>query len=155
MKINLGCGNNILEGYVNYDLYPCSDSVRKLDLNKLPLSLPSNYADVILLSHVLEHLVCDKFAFMKDIHRILKPEGRVIVKLPVYCNIIQHTQFAFSYHYLNSLFNGSDDNLEYAPPLFSLVRRTRHKSLRVIVNQIKNRVIDLFSSEYEWELMKR
>ena len=38
-KINLGCGDKILEGYENYDNYPINDSVKYLGLNDLPLNL--------------------------------------------------------------------------------------------------------------------
>ena len=71
-QLNLGCGETILDGYENYDLYPCDGRVRKLDLNKLPLSFEDNSVDFILLSHVFEHLDVNHYDFMKEIHRILK-----------------------------------------------------------------------------------
>lgn len=44
------------------------------------VSFPDNYFDVILLSHILEHLRSDKVeAIMSEVLRILKPEGKLII----------------------------------------------------------------------------
>ena len=154
-KINLGCGTDIREGYENYDMYPIDDRVKKIDLNCLPLPFENDSIDFVLLSHVLEHLDVNLFDFMKDIHRILKPpEGRVSVYLPSYCNIIQHTKMSFSHNYMDTLFKGTGER-EQIEPLFNCVGYVRKRRWLDIIGQIKNRVVDLFSSEYIWVLEKK
>lgn len=75
LKIQLGCGGNILEGWTNHD----SD----VDITK-PLPWEANTVDMILLEHVLEHvnthhaLLC-----LMECCRILKPSGRLRLCIPV------------------------------------------------------------------------
>lgn len=66
--------------------------------NGLPSELNKQF-DIVLLSHVLEH-ICYPENLLNDIKNVLKPEGRVIVALP---NIM---------HY-NSRFNLLRGNFEY------------------------------------------
>ena len=52
MKLNLGCGDLILEGYNNCDLYnPKADT--KCDVTKLPFGNES--VEEILAQHIIEH----------------------------------------------------------------------------------------------------
>lgn len=55
IRLNLGCGRNIREGWVNADrsLLPGVDVV--VDLEK-ELPFADDSADEILLSHVIEHI---------------------------------------------------------------------------------------------------
>jgi len=102
IKLNLGCGNHILDGWENYDLYP-SENVKKLDLNRLPYPFPDNYADEILVSHVLEHLYAPIYEAMLELHRILKPGGKLAVALPANSNIVTHQKDRFNIFYFNAL----------------------------------------------------
>jgi SAM-dependent methyltransferase len=52
----------------------------KLDITHLPFNTDS--FDVILCSHVLEH-VYDDVAAMKELYRVLKPGGWAIVQVPI------------------------------------------------------------------------
>jgi predicted SAM-dependent methyltransferase len=105
IKLNLGCGKKILEGWINYDFYPINDKVKYLDLNKLPLNIKSNYADVILLQHVYEHLYVDPSEFFIDINRILKKGGILKVVLPVFGSTIKHKKTYYSKKFLIGLEN--------------------------------------------------
>jgi len=104
-QLNLGCGETILDGYENYDLYPCDGRVRKLDLNKLPLSFEDNSVDFILLSHVFEHLDVNHYDFMKEIHRILKHAGLVEIRTPVHHFCCEHTIGYMPSYYFNTICN--------------------------------------------------
>ncbi len=55
-KLNLGCGLNHREGYVNLDAVklPGVDVVH--DLNKMPYPFKTNQFDEIICQHLLEHL---------------------------------------------------------------------------------------------------
>lgn len=75
MKLNLGCGSDYREGYVNVD-QPSAVTRRDLavDLSVLPWAFDDNSADEILMNGSLEHLA-DTHRNMMEIHRILKPGG--------------------------------------------------------------------------------
>jgi len=102
-RLNLGCGMDFKEGYVNCDMYPenlntpFKKRILKVDLNDYPLPFEDNTIDEIICSHVLEHLV-DPYRFISELHRILKKGGRIIVKVPSSCNQISHLR---SKHFKN------------------------------------------------------
>jgi len=102
VKLNLGCGNHILEGWDNYDIHP-SKNVKELDLNKLPYPFPDNHADEILASHVLEHLYLPIYDAMIELHRILKPGGKLIVAFSIQSNIVVHQKDRFNIFYFNAI----------------------------------------------------
>jgi SAM-dependent methyltransferase len=81
MKLNLGAGKFKKRGYVNVD----NDKNAKPDvlwnLNKFPYPFSKNYFDLIEGDHVLEHLE-EPFNVMIELHRILKPKGILIIKVP-------------------------------------------------------------------------
>lgn len=75
MKINLGCGGNILDGFLNYD-----DDV---DISK-PLPWKDNSIEFILAEHVFEHISPqDGLRFLDECRRILKPGGTLRLCVPV------------------------------------------------------------------------
>jgi predicted SAM-dependent methyltransferase len=79
-KLNLGCGNDIKEGYINVDLYnPKADII--WDLNKFPWPFGDNEFDEIYAAHILEHLN-DTVRAMEEIWRISKRGAKVIIKVP-------------------------------------------------------------------------
>ncbi len=65
--------------YVSGDLEP-GRADRQLDLTAL--ELPDAAADLVLCSHVLEH-VGDDAAAIRELHRVCAPGGRVLVQSPV------------------------------------------------------------------------
>ena len=79
MKINLGCGEKKLEGYVNVDV--CGNPDVCADLSVYPWPFESDSADEVFSEHFLEH-VKDFEAAILEMHRILKPEGVLHFKVP-------------------------------------------------------------------------
>lgn len=79
MKLNLGCGSKILDGYVNID-QNCGDI--KFDLSK-KWPLDDDSADEILMDHVLEHLNLEHV--YQEVWRVLKNNGIWDVWVP-HCN---------------------------------------------------------------------
>ncbi len=79
-KLNLGCGTDIREGWVNLDSskLPGVDVVH--DLEKLPLPFKDGEFGEIVCQDVLEHL--DYVPTLKEIHRILAPGGKVHIRVP-------------------------------------------------------------------------
>lgn len=81
IKLNLGCGDQYLEGYVNCDILDTIKVDKKFDLTKFPYPFEDSHADEILLDNVLEHLP-DIVGTMRELHRILKPGGVVKIYVP-------------------------------------------------------------------------
>jgi len=78
MKINLGCGSNYMQGWLNVDRWPEAHPDLVLDLEQTPWPLEDNCADEILLRRVLEQLGQSDDAFMailKELYRISKPDA--------------------------------------------------------------------------------
>ena len=85
MKLNLGCGLRPLDGYVNVDKENKSKCDYAWNLEETPWPWPSASCDEIMASHVLEHLGLTPDAFcaiIVEIHRVLEPGGKLIVKTP-------------------------------------------------------------------------
>ena len=78
MKINLGCGGNYMQGWLNVDRWPDVNPDLLMDLEQTPWPLEDNCADEILLRRVLEHLGQSSDAFLailREIYRISKPDA--------------------------------------------------------------------------------
>lgn len=59
-------------------------SVRKFDICTEAASLPSDYYDLILHSHVMEHIPCNVTAALYHIHRSLRPGGIHLMCVPFF-----------------------------------------------------------------------
>lgn len=81
MKLNLGCGQKYLAGYVNCDVITEVKADQYFDLNLMPYPLESGCADEIFMDNVLEHL--DNIPrVMEELHRVLKVGGRLRILVP-------------------------------------------------------------------------
>jgi SAM-dependent methyltransferase len=90
-KLNLGCGRFPKPGYVNVDWRdaPGVDVIH--DLSKLPYPFRDESFEQIEADHVLEHLP-EIFVVMREIHRILKPGGRLILRVPHFSRGFSHPE---------------------------------------------------------------
>jgi SAM-dependent methyltransferase len=83
-RLNLGCGDDYREGWVNVDVGKCRKDVEH-NLETLPLPFADNQFDYILLQHVIEHVARDKFPlFMRELHRISAPHGVIHIEAPYF-----------------------------------------------------------------------
>ena len=80
MNLNLGCGPEPKEGFLNYDIKPFGD-VQGDCTDGLPFKNES--LDGILASHLLEH-INDLRKLKHDMLRVLKPGGKLTVIVPYY-----------------------------------------------------------------------
>lgn len=80
MKLNLGCGQDILPGWTNVDHVAGKGVDVVADLTTV-LPWPSNSVDEVLISHTLEHLPMWEHT-VREIHRILRPGGILTIKVP-------------------------------------------------------------------------
>ncbi|MFO0674836.1 MAG: methyltransferase domain-containing protein [Polyangiaceae bacterium] len=84
MRLNVGCGRNALDGWVNLDAValPGVNVVADLERcegTKLPFDDDS--VDELLLSHVLEH-VRNVLPMMQELHRVAKPDAKLTALVP-------------------------------------------------------------------------
>lgn len=86
VRLNIACGQNKQEGYIGVDCVKtsCTDVVHNLDI--FPWPFPDNYADEILCSHYVEHVV-NLIGFMDEIYRIAKKGCKVTVIAPYYSSM--------------------------------------------------------------------
>ena len=87
MKINFGCGDKKLAGYVNVDI--CGEPDVRTDLSKFPWPFESECADEVYSEHFLEH-VKDFESTIFELHRILKPDGILHFKVPISRALFSH-----------------------------------------------------------------
>ncbi|PEP85131.1 class I SAM-dependent methyltransferase [Bacillus toyonensis] len=83
-KLHLGCGQTILEGWINLDIMPMEGVDIIADLNQCkakPLPFEDNSVDEFFASHVLEHIQ-QSLDLMEELHRIAKPNATMICHVP-------------------------------------------------------------------------
>lgn len=111
IKLNLGCEDKILDGFVNVDIvkYPGVD--KTYDLNKMPLPWKDSSVDFILCSHLLEHLN-EPLDFILELHRIAKNNSIIDLRVPhfscfaTYADLTHKTP-GFSYFTFGGIWNKS------------------------------------------------
>jgi len=82
VKLNLGCGNKILFGYVNIDLRG-GNNIVKADILEYLRNTPNNNVEEVILHHVIEHFSRrESKIVLKEIFRVLKPAGLLDIKCP-------------------------------------------------------------------------
>jgi SAM-dependent methyltransferase len=79
VRLNLGCGNKRLEGFVGLDLHPCEGADVVGNLTRLPLL--DDCAEEVLLDNVIEH-VLDIPALLAEVRRVCRPGARVLILTP-------------------------------------------------------------------------
>ena len=94
MRLNLGCGRDIREGYVNVDIVKLPGVDKVFDFNRFPYPFKDNMFEEIYVSHVLEHMD-DVVRVMEEIHRICKKGAVVKIKVPFFNH---HTAFQDPQH---------------------------------------------------------
>jgi ubiquinone/menaquinone biosynthesis C-methylase UbiE len=86
MKIlDVGCGANKYEGAIGLDNNPKTAADVIHDLGDFPYPFPDNEFDLIIASHVIEH-VPDVMAFVTELYRIAKSGARIRIATPHYTN---------------------------------------------------------------------
>jgi len=96
IKLNLGCGSNRIDGFINIDVEPsCKpDIVCNFIGGKLPYK--NNTVSEVVLFHTIEH-ISKRFhnLVLKEIWRVLKPGGLFIVSYPEFLKCVENWKINF------------------------------------------------------------
>jgi len=80
LKLNLGCGDQILGGYINCDMYNAKADMQ-FDAKEIPYE--DDTVDEIFASHLLEHFSYAEIdGILKEWKRALKPGGKLVIETP-------------------------------------------------------------------------
>jgi len=83
MKLNLGCGEDIKQGYLNVDFRKTHPLVFECDLSKFPWPWKTNSVETVMMLDFLEHFKMSMTdVLMSEVTRILAPNGEVIIQVP-------------------------------------------------------------------------
>jgi len=92
LKLNVGCGFDIRTGYVNIDgsdVLPGVDRVIDLRSERLPTHYAADSVDEIVAQDFVEHhFHWRAVELLEDFHRVLRPGGRLWIRLPDTTRII-------------------------------------------------------------------
>jgi len=89
LKINLGAGTDIRDGFINHDITQLSGIDVVHNLNSYPWPWEDNSVDEIIAIDVLEH-VNDFLPAMEELHRIIKVGGVLNLKVPYWNSVFRH-----------------------------------------------------------------
>jgi len=83
IKLNVGCGNKCLDGYVNIDVAQRDGKQPDIEADIRDLPLDENYADELMAIHVIEHFYeWEVNDVIQEWKRVLKPGGKIILECP-------------------------------------------------------------------------
>ncbi len=90
-KLNLGSAGRKKDGFINVDWLSLVKPDVEHNLNVFPYPFQDNEFDLVEATHIIEHL--DRpFLVMKEIQRITKPGGTVVIKVPHFSRAMGHPE---------------------------------------------------------------
>lgn len=85
MRLNLGCGHDRQDGYLNVDAFPSEATDFIWDLERTPWPWESDSVEAVLLIHTLEHIGQDTktfLAIMGELYRVCCDGASVHIRVP-------------------------------------------------------------------------
>ena len=85
MRLNLGCGHDKRQGYVNVDSAPACQPDEVVDLEHFPWPWADDSVDAVLLKHVLEHLGADSRTYLRiiqELWRVCRHGAELTITVP-------------------------------------------------------------------------
>ena len=129
-KLNLGCGKDILEDYINLDSISLEGVDVVHDLNKFPYPFEDDTFDEVLAKSVLEHLG-NLGRVLEELQRISKLGAMIIIWVPHFASLGAFvdpthkgffTYYSFDY-YCESTKKGITSLDYYSKARFKMVKR--------------------------------
>lgn len=107
--LDVGCGVKKFPGSVGIDRLPGADADIVWNLDEFPWPVDANSFDQVRLIHVIEH-VGDVMKTMEEIHRVLRPGGRVLMETPHYTDFSSWCDPTHKWHLNTYSFRYFGDN---------------------------------------------
>ena len=155
MKLNLGSGNDIKEGYINVDNVSQEGISLIIDLNEVPYDLERDSVEEIYASHILEHLD-NPIKILKEWHRICKNKAKIIIRVPHFsswANFADPThKNRFSYFYMDYFTDTDFYQERIEKNMFKIVKRRINylpSHLYSRINFLTYPIFNLFPKIYE------
>lgn len=82
MKLNLGCGTDKREGFINIDVSPDVNADVVLDLSTKPFPYTDNSVEQILAIDFFEHILYP-IPLLNECHRVLQKDGEIYIEVPM------------------------------------------------------------------------
>jgi SAM-dependent methyltransferase len=81
-KLHLGCGTNVLPGWLNTDQFQGDASIVYVDVTET-FPFPDGSFDFIMAEHIIEHVQRrDAVTMLRECHRVLRPNGVLRIGTP-------------------------------------------------------------------------
>lgn len=85
MRLNLGCGNRKMDGWLNVDKEAAAGPDQVVDLEALPWPWDSDSADAVTMRHVLEHLGARTETYLgiiQELYRVCRHDAELTITVP-------------------------------------------------------------------------
>lgn len=83
LKLNLGCGFDKRDGYLNIDIRTDVGADVVMNLDNIPYPFADNSAEEVIAKDILEHFSFrDIERMIRELHRILKSGGKLVIQTP-------------------------------------------------------------------------
>lgn len=118
IRLNVGCGRDLLPGWVNCDYVTGPGVDRVFDASKR-FPFPDDSVDRILISHVLEHIFNWPDTIL-ECHRVLKLGGEIEIRVPYgvgWHNADPHHVRFFWPGTMDHFIEGADSNVSALDPI--------------------------------------
>ena len=82
MKLNIGCGNDYMEGWANLDSGDCKCDISH-DIERTPWPIEESSVSEILMKHILEHVSKEKFIdVIRELYRVCSAGAKIHIQVP-------------------------------------------------------------------------
>ena len=111
-KLNLGCGNKKIEGYIGVDIMKtnATDVIHNLDVFPYPFA-PDSISEA-LMDNVLEHL-SNPLGVLEEMYRICAPGAIIKIKVPYFKSNGAFTDITHKKFFSENSFDFLSDDHEY------------------------------------------